>query len=1018
MREGTSREGASWGDRGSAQARERFLGGDEVRGVVRAGVLASWERCRATGLSAERTQLRYDPDPDGEERLLLASLPVLERLHEQLLGTRVSVLLADAHARVMDRRAGEPALDRHLDAVQLAPGFSWAEHDAGTNGIGTALVEGRPGVVLGSEHFSEAHRAFACTGAPIRDPLTGAIRGVVDLTTWRRDAHPLMAALAREAATAVEHRLLEQYTLRERAHHDRALRTAARRGAVQHRPTRGRRTSWEAALPLRALTARHPAHPALAVVPPRGQGSELPSPGAQRPGAPCTGTRCGGEPSHGGTELGTPTREAVSREPLSREAPPLRGPHLWVPSPVVPSGRGTCPERPRPGRPPLGGAADEVTARAVVSVRGGDSGREGSVSRRTVDREPEDHTPAHGGSRPWAPVHSGSPSAAPSAGGSAVTSGAPGSLSAGVGVGVGRIAVAARHRLTLLWEAGVRIGTTLDVGQTAHELAEVALPEFAQYAAVDLADWVPEGAEAPAGADVGPLRRAATRTIRARGALLPVGAPVGYPVGSAQARALTSGRAVLDEESTSVVRTESGLEDYRVGAVIAVPLSARGTVLGVASFYRSVDAGPFHGDDLTLAEELAHRAAVCLDNARRYTREHALALTLQRSLLPRALPELPAIEVAHRYLPAQEGVGGDWFDVIPLSGARVALVVGDVVGHGIHAAATMGRLRTAVRNFSALDLPPEELLGHLDALVDAMDQEEGELGGIGIIGATCLYVIYDPVSHSCTLASAGHPSPALLLPDGSVGFPEVPSGPPLGLGSTPFEAVEFALPEDSEIVLYTDGLIEDRDRDIDVGLARLADVLATARAGRDRTPEALCTAVVSALLPERPRDDVALLIARTRGVSGALVARWPVPLEPAAVAGLRAQVRARLRAWGLAEVAGTVELMVSELVTNAIRHATGPVELRLLRDRGLICEVADGSSVSPRMRRARSEDEGGRGLFLVAQLAERWGTRFTSGGGKVIWAELKTRAGLAKRAEPRPQAAGVPLGVTLGEQGV
>ncbi|WP_063775104.1 ATP-binding SpoIIE family protein phosphatase [Streptacidiphilus anmyonensis] len=578
---------------------------------------------------------------------------------------------------------------------------------------------------------------------------------------------------------------------------------------------------------------------------------------------------------------------------------------------------------------------------------------------------------------------------------------------AGTGGGAAGAGVAARPRLALLWEAGVRIGTTLDVGQTAGELAEVALPEFAQYAAVDLADWVPEGVGAPRGELTGPLRRAATRTICARGALLPVGEPVGYALGSAQARALASGRAALDEEPTSVVRAEPGLEEYRMGAVIAVPLSARGTVLGVASFYRSVDAGPFRGGDMTLAEELAHRAAVCLDNARRYTREHALALTLQRSLLPRALPELPAVDVAHRYLPAQEGVGGDWFDVIPLSGARVALVVGDVVGHGIHAAATMGRLRTAVRNFSALDLPPEELLGHLDALVDAMDQEEGELGGIGIIGATCLYVIYDPVTHHCTLASAGHPSPVLLLPDGSVGFPEVPSGPPLGLGNTPFEAVEFALPEASEIVLYTDGLIEDRGQDIDVGLARLAEALATARTGRDRTPEALCTAVVSALLPERPRDDVALLIARTRGVSGEMVARWPVPLDPAAVAGLRAQVGARLVAWGLGELAGTVELMVSELVTNAIRHATGPVELRLLRDRGLICEVADGSSVSPRMRRARSEDEAGRGLFLVAQLAERWGTRFTSGGGKVIWAELKTRAGLGRSAgAARPRAAG------------
>jgi serine phosphatase RsbU (regulator of sigma subunit) len=947
------------GDQVSARARERFLGGDAVHGLVRTGVLASWERCRATGLSAECPQLPYDPDPDGEERLLLASLPVLTRLHERLLGSRVSVLLTDARARVMDRRAGEPGFDRHLDAVQLAPGFGWAEHEARTNGIGTVLAEGRPGVILGSEHFSEAHRPFACAGAPIRDPLTGAIRGVVDLTSWRREAHPLMAALAREAALAVEHRLLEQYTLRERACHDQTLRAASRRAHALRGPARRHGTPWDTPLPVRALVADRTAGPAAA-----GPLLREPPPPALRRGWPA-GSSPGGGPVDGTTPDGA-LLDLLPKDGAPLSLPPKDGAPLSLP----PLRLTPWDEAPL-SRPSLNDGADHGAAHAVVSFSGGVPGREVAANRGAINREAVDQAFTLGGSRPYA----------------------TGSATSG-----GRLAVAARHRLALLWEAGVRIGTTLDVGQTADELAQVALPELAQYAAVDLAEWVPDGAEAPTGEVAGPLRRAATRTIRPRGALIAVGATVGYTPGSAQAQALTSGRAVLDEETTSVVGAEPGLEDYRMGSVIAVPLCARGTVLGVASFYRSLDAGPFHGGDLTLAEELAHRAAVCLDNARRYTREHALALTLQRSLLPRALPELPAIEVAHRYLPAQEGVGGDWFDVIPLSGARVALVVGDVVGHGLHAAATMGRLRTAVRNFSALDLPPEELLGHLDALVDAMDQEEGELGGIGIIGATCLYVIYDPVTHHCTLASAGHPSPALLLPDGSVGFPEVPSGPPLGLGSTPFEAVEFALPEGSEIVLYTDGLIEDREQDIDVGLARLAQALATARAGLDRTPEALCTAVVDALLPQRPHDDVALLIARTRGVSGAMVARWAVPLEPAAVAGLRAQVGARLAAWGLGELTRTVELMVSELVTNAIRHATGPVELRLLRDRGLICEVADGSSVSPRLRRARSEDEGGRGLFLVAQLAERWGTRFPSGGGKVIWAELKTRAGLGKPA--------------------
>ncbi len=155
------------------------------------------------------------------------------------------------------------------------------------------------------------------------------------------------------------------------------------------------------------------------------------------------------------------------------------------------------------------------------------------------------------------------------------------------------------------------------------------------------------------------------------------------------------------------------------------------------------------------------RAAVCVDNARRYTREHNMAVTLQRSLLPRTLPEQNALEIAYRYLPAQAGVGGDWFDVLPLSGARVALVVGDVVGHGLHAAATMGRLRTAVHNFSALDLPPEELLALLDELVARIDQDEAAEGSTApVTGATCLYAVYDPVSRRCTIARAGHPPPA------------------------------------------------------------------------------------------------------------------------------------------------------------------------------------------------------------------------------------------------------------------
>ncbi|MYS21144.1 Histidine kinase-like ATPase domain-containing protein [Streptomyces sp. DvalAA-14] len=367
------------------------------------------------------------------------------------------------------------------------------------------------------------------------------------------------------------------------------------------------------------------------------------------------------------------------------------------------------------------------------------------------------------------------------------------------------------------------------------------------------------------------------------------------------------------------------------------------------------------------------------------TGNHAMAVNLQQSLLPHGLPEQDALDVAYRYLPAQAGVGGDWFDVIPLSGARVALVVGDIVGHGMHAAATMGRLRTAVHNFSMLDLPSNELLAHLDDLVGRIDKDEAAAGSsVPIAGATCLYAIYDPVSRRCELARAGHLPPGLVHPDGTAEFLDLPAGPPLGLGGLPFEAVEVELPEGSRLVLYTDGLVEDRNRDIDVGL----DLLRAALTGPDRTPDEACERVLDALLPENPKDDIALLIARTQALPDHHIACWEVPADPAAVAAVRDRADRQLAQWGLDDLAFTTELILSELVTNAIRYASGPVVVRLLRDRSLICEVSDTSSTSPHLRYAATTDEGGRGLFLVAQIAESWGTRYTD-AGKIIWVEQR-----------------------------
>ncbi|MFF0078611.1 SpoIIE family protein phosphatase [Streptomyces canus] len=548
-------------------------------------------------------------------------------------------------------------------------------------------------------------------------------------------------------------------------------------------------------------------------------------------------------------------------------------------------------------------------------------------------------------------------------------------------------AEAARERLDMLYDATVGIGTSLDVTRTAEELAELSVPRFADFATVDLFDAVLSGGQPEAATA---LRRTALSGIREDAPLYKVGERIPLVDSAPQARGIDSGRAVLEPRLAEAtgwraqdLERSAQVIEYGIHSLIAVPLRVGDLVLGTVSFWRSDKPQPFDSDEVALAEELVTRAAVSIDNARRYTREHTMAVTLQRSLLPRRLPEQDALDIAYKYLPAQAGVGGDWFDVLPLSGARVALVVGDVVGHGLHAAATMGRLRTAVHNFSALDLPPDELLALLDELVARIDQDEAEESGNSpVTGATCLYAVYDPVTRLCTIARAGHPPPALIHPDGSVEYADVPAGPPLGLGGLPFETADLELAEGSRLVLYTDGLVEDRERDIDVGL----ELLRTALEQAGPSPEDTCRAVLDARPPARATDDIALIVARTRALAADRIAEWRVPADPAAVSDVRAAVSRQLARWDLEELGFTTELILSELVTNAIRYGGGPIQVRMLYDRTLICEVFDSSSTSPHLRYAAMTDEGGRGLFLVAQLSDRWGTRYTP-EGKVIWAE-------------------------------
>ncbi|MFF7652993.1 SpoIIE family protein phosphatase [Streptomyces sp. NPDC007983] len=558
--------------------------------------------------------------------------------------------------------------------------------------------------------------------------------------------------------------------------------------------------------------------------------------------------------------------------------------------------------------------------------------------------------------------------------------------------------IRSRERLTLLNEASTRIGSTLDVMRTARELADAAVPRLADWVTVDLLETLLRGDEPGPFTGVVALRRAANQSIiqGAPEAVRQPGEVDFYPPYTPAVRCMATGRSarhrVTDGDMRDwLARDPARAEKFRefgFQSIMGVPIRARGMTLGITMCYRRTKE-PFTEDDQLLAEELVARAAICLDNARRFARERTAALSLQQSLLPQGTPVQAAVETASRYLPAggRSGLAGDWFDVIPLSGARVALVVGDVVGHGIGAAATMGRLRTAVRTLADVDLPPDELLTHLDDVVIRLATEAEGTGAPGdpaILGATCTYAVYDPVSRMCSLARAGHPPPAVVTPDGEARLLEVPAGPPLGLGGLPFEVAEVELPPGSLLALYTDGLLglRERERELDGAL----DALCRALGERAPSLDALCDRVIGDLLPDHPADDAALLIARTQALGTDRYAVRDLAADPVTVATARAWASRRLDAWGLADASYITELVVSELVTNAIRHAEAPIQLRLIHDRTLICEVSDASSTSPHMRRARLSDEGGRGLLLVAQLTQRWGTRHTH-TGKTIWCE-------------------------------
>ncbi|MVO83354.1 SpoIIE family protein phosphatase [Streptomyces sp. p1417] len=573
-----------------------------------------------------------------------------------------------------------------------------------------------------------------------------------------------------------------------------------------------------------------------------------------------------------------------------------------------------------------------------------------------------------------------------------------------------REAAHARRNLALLNEAGARIGNSLDLETTARELLDVAVPGFCDLASVDLYQGLLDGDEAlnvrQSLADgSAELRRVAFASAVADAPFpegtgpVEVGSVHRFSFNSPCADALRTARPRLvsaGDDSGPARRLTTGL----IQSTLAVPMVAHDTVVGLAQFSRTKGSEPFGERDRALAVELASRAAVCIDNARLYRREHERALILQRSLLPPGDPEAAGLDIACRYLPgnAATEVGGDWFDVIELPGHRTALVVGDVMGRGLRAAVAMGELRSAVRTLALLDLEPAEVLSALDEIArglgnpqsprDARRSGPARGGAEGddlaeVYLATCVYAVYDAVTRRVTFANAGHLPPVLVEPGESALMLDVPPGMPLGVGGEPFEEVEVDLPEDALLALYTDGLVESRDHPLDEGLNAFVGALADPA----RALEDICDHVLNTLDTHHGEDDIALLMARVQGLPAEHVGDWTLPREPQSVGRARELACARLREWDLEGLVDTAELLVSELVTNALRYGEGEIRLRLLLDRTLVCEVWDAGLVQPRRRRARDTDEGGRGLQLVGLLSAAWGSRRTP-RGKTVWFEL------------------------------
>ncbi|MGA4881293.1 SpoIIE family protein phosphatase [Streptomyces lydicamycinicus] len=655
--------------------------------------------------------------------------------------------------------------------------------------------------------------------------------------------------------------------------------------------------------------------------------------------------------------------EAARRTPPSRPSSPRSGRSgevpVGAPEGLVAPGRGAARVVPAVGASAEGGGA---------SAEGGRDEAEGGRDEAERGAEPERGPGASEAERgPGASEPERGPGASEAEGGPEAQS----------------------ERLRFLDLAARRIARGVDLDDVLRGLYETAVPAFADAVLVHLREPLPTGEGRPAEPLVLRLHSFAQGPGDAVTAA-PAGAagPVRPTVTGPFAELLLARRPVfgdvpeIESVVTELLEPVAGVPTTPAPGrrLIIAPLYGRRHLLGTVALLRAAGRPAFTADDLLVAAQLATHTALGVDASMPYGHEASVADALQLRMLPSSLPETTGVRLASRYLPAAETsqVGGDWYDAIPLPGNRVALVVGDVIGHSMTSAAMMGQLRTTVQTLARLDLPPEEVLYHLDEQAQRLGSEHM---------ATCLYAIYDPISQRLLVADAGHPPPVLLHPDGSGEVLQVPPGAPIGVGGVPFETWELPAPTGGTLLLYTDGLVESRHRDVWTGVELLRGRLEEVAARGAPPPlDMLCDAVLTVLDPDARDDDVALLAARFEGFAPLNVAYWFLSPQPQTAGRARQLTRRALHRWGLGSMLDATELMVSEVVTNAVRYASRPIALRLLRTDVLRCEVGDDSPQVPRMRRAQAGDEGGRGLFLVDQLARRWGATLLS-TGKVVWFE-------------------------------